>query len=210
MELLIGVITLVFTALPAVQQAIIYVRRRSQYEALQKSIETQWKRLSDLSDEKDGWNQILVLLEVSDVIMPQVLQRFWRRFALLLAIAIGSAAITGATFTVENGRLTRTDVFDCLLALANWGLPFATFLRTNLFTSDERKFLRNVGRLHDLFYENVIAHVIDKFNEQCDNSLSMKRYAKKSEEEFKVLRARFTSQLGAAPRLPVGSEVDGS
>jgi hypothetical protein len=118
----------------------------------------------------------------------------------LLAVAISSAAVSGATFTWKNG-VTRADVFAGLLMLANWALPFTTFLRTNLFTSDERKFLANVGRLHDMFYEYAVIDVIHKFNRQCDDSLRMTIHAKESEKEFKELGRMFTLTLDALPQL---------
>jgi len=205
----IGLGTLVLTALPLAGQLLTYARRRSQYEALEKTFETQSMRLATLAEkaktETSEWNQILQLLEISDVIMPQVIERFWRRFAILVAVAILSAVVYFTPF-VENHGMTRQLVIDGLGVLGNLALPYAKFLRTNLFDSEERKFLANVSHLHDLFYDHTVIGVIRTFNERCANIRRVKIQESKLKQDFEELAKTLTSI--PALQLPAASKKD--
>jgi hypothetical protein len=96
-------------------------------------------------------------------------------------------------------------VIDGLGVLAN----FALFLWTNVLDSDERKFLANVGYLHDLFYDHTVIDVIRKFNRQCAHTKRVNMQESKLNKDFADLVTTLTSKLSVL-QLPAASKNEGT
>lgn len=191
----VTVLGFLVSAGPMLVQAIRFVKGSTKYDALQATLEKEKKRLTHLaSEQKIGWERIMSLLDSGDMIMPHVVARFWRRIGLLVAAALGTAAFAGKEFHWHEWR-SPGDIATICLVLANWILPFASFLKTDVFNEDEKRFLKNFGILHDIFYEAFVFELIVKFNNRCEESITVSDKAESYEGELQGLINKFVIQF---------------
>jgi hypothetical protein len=196
-SLIVGIASFVVSAVPLLLQTIVYARRLSKYESLQRSFDDQSARLTKLAkNDEIGWERITMLLETGDMIMPHVIARFWRRLPVLLAVALGTATFSGATFN-SGDWLSRGNIPALALIGVNWILSLATFLKASLFTEQETQFLRNFSLLNDLFYQSVVVDVIHKFNTRCKESISVSQTENEFKKDFEKLKRGFMKELEA-------------
>jgi hypothetical protein len=217
--LVVTVLGFFVSAGPMLVQAIRLARGITKYDLLQKTLEKEKDRLTDLvSYDPDGWDRIITLLNSGDMIMPHVVARFWRRFGLLLAVALGTAGFAGKEFRWHQWS-TRGDVASLVLVAGNWLLPWLSFLKTDLLDPEEKRFLRNFGILHDMFYKKFVVPLIGQFNARCRDALidseeiekhnaELQRLLKNFVTEFRERQAQFKS-LPAPPSVGLLPEHTG-
>src|SRR4051812_45897641 len=192
-NLLVGLASLVVSVAPLCFQAFSHLRRQSKFQTLQNSFGDVSKRLTGMLDKTAAspWDRILSLMEVADVLLPQVRARFWRRLILLFTIAI----ITGGA-AAEASRVagkTETVLFVLLLSGANWMLAFTQLASRYLLTEQERLFFKNVGLLQDHFYHAVVEELLLKFNRRCEDVL--KKDAALADAEWSEIRTALSGLI---------------
>jgi hypothetical protein len=193
-SLLIGLGSFLVSVLPLTWQAIGQLRGQSKYKTLQASFDDVYERLWTLRKSKDPWERVLSLLEIGDVLMPQVRARFWRRLTLLLAIGLGSgAAAATAAQAIQSHRVVL--LVSLLLVGANWAAAFSKLANKHLLTLEEQLFFKNVGLLQDRFYQHCVVDSVFHFNQHCSDLLA--EDSKTAAEEWAALRAEFEGSLSA-------------
>jgi hypothetical protein len=190
---------------PLAGQMVKNLRRYSKYRTVQEIVQTQEKLLSELycKTGQREWLFVIKLLDVSDVIMPLVVDRIWRRFFSLLIIAIPIGISSALTFNPKAG-FTATNILDVSFLLINGYLPFIkwkkdsfNFLKDYFFNTDERAFLENVDLLHDMFYEYSVREAVKAFNYECDRSTRVMVGRQEKKVETEKLKNAFVGFLTA-------------
>ena len=193
-SLLVGIAFFLVAALPLLVQGAAYAGTRSKYETLQEFLEKRSQRLTHPARHQEGyWIRVLTLLEIGDELIPFITRRLRHRFALLAAIALLSSVLVGGTLNVEAG-ITGVPWFELPVLAVNWVLQVSLFLRTRLFTDEERTFLHNLGLLHDTIYKIIVLEALEKFNTRCAETLGEEKEA--LDQEVNELRDRFLASLG--------------
>ena len=171
----LAIIGVAVSVVPNVMQTLGYLGRKSEYRTLQKSFEDVSSRLTEvlqaeLRDPAMTQDRVFSLLDIGDVILPQVQRRVRRRFFFLLSVALGSGA--GMWVAAEALADSQAAAVAGGLVLVNWGAAFSGFLNEHLLTKQEREFLTNVGLLQDRFYRDVVTDSVVKFNRRCERLLA--------------------------------------
>lgn len=192
--LIVAIASFAVSALPGLAQTSGLLRARSRYESLRNSFDDASARLTrllrdTLRGDVKGDARVLTLLEIGDVILPQVQARIWRRLGFLLAAALVSGS--AAWLAAEELPLRAVTVIGAVLIGVNWVIAFVDRLTSRLMSAEERAFIRNLGRLQDRFYRDVVTESLEKFNSRCDALLA---------RDEGVSQSEWSSLLGAFRR----------
>jgi hypothetical protein len=200
-NLLVGLASLVVSVTPLCLQALSHLRRQSKFQTLQDSFDDVSKRLTRMLDgSQPPWERVLSLMEIAEVLLPQVRARFWRRLILLFTVALATAGVAAEASRVAGSPGTVLIVI--LLGGANWMLAFSELASRYLLTKEEQLFFKNAGLLQDRFYRAVVADSLEKFNRRCEDLL--RDDARLADVEWTELRTVFARSMQASvgPQLP--------
>jgi hypothetical protein len=195
--------SLAVAVIPLVFDLFRNLRNHSKYESLEKTVSKRDALLKKMYWETrpQDWERVITLLDVSDEMMPLVVERLKRRFTLLFVIAVPIVAISALTLRPQAG-FTPTNITDVALLLINFSLPFFNFqarpvrlLQEYLFNTDEKAFLKNVSLLRDEFYEHSVRGTIKAFNDACGNVKRLEGSRKVCEFEMQRLKTAFKAYL---------------
>lgn len=144
-----------------------------------------------LDESQAPWERVLSLMEIAEVLLPQVRARFWRRLILLFTVAIVTGGVAAEASRVA-GR-PGTVLIVLLLGGANWTLAFSQLASRYLLTEEEQLFFKNAGLLQDRFYRAVVVESIVKFNRRCEALL--RDDARLADVEWTELRTVFARSM---------------